>query len=128
VTRSAWESVQGMDPAFYPVWFEDVDFCKRLIDSGHKIVYCPTARFRHSGAHSVGSLSFTEKQVFWYRNMLRYAGKHFSFGKVWILRIAIVAGILFRLAAVLAERGPEHVSAREASETYRKVIRLALSL
>ena len=67
VTREAWDSVQGMDPAFYPVWFEDVDFCKRLLQQGAKIVYCPGARFRHSGAHSVGQLAFRDKQMFWYR-------------------------------------------------------------
>src|ERR1019366_7918770 len=56
VTRKEWDSVQGMDPAFYPVWFEDVDFCKRLLDEGASIVYCPSARFHHSGADSVGQL------------------------------------------------------------------------
>ena len=81
ITREAWDAVGGMDPQFAPVWFEDVDFCKRLLDSGRKIVYCPSARFHHSGAHSVGKLSFADKQLFWYTNMLRYARKHFSASK-----------------------------------------------
>ena len=53
ITRAAWESVGGFDEQFFPVWFEDVDLCKRLLDSGGKIMYCPAARFRHSGGHSV---------------------------------------------------------------------------
>ena len=30
----AWEAIGGFDEQFYPVWFEDVDFCKRLRDMG----------------------------------------------------------------------------------------------
>ena len=73
-----WEKLGGFDEQFFPVWFEDVDLCKRLLDHGDKIFYCPGARFHHSGAHSVGQLSFRDKQLFWYGNMLRYARKHFS--------------------------------------------------
>src|SRR5271166_2188462 len=48
ITRASWTEVGGLDEQFFPVWFEDVDFCKRLLDRGSKIVYCPTAGFRHS--------------------------------------------------------------------------------
>ncbi len=66
ITRTAWESVGGCDEQFFPVWFEDVDLCQRLLDGGSRIFYCPAARFRHAGAHSVGQLSFQDKQLFWY--------------------------------------------------------------
>lgn len=105
ITREAWHSAGGMDESFFPVWFEDVDFCKRLLNLSTKIVYCPAARFRHSGAHSVGQLSFRNKQVFWYANMLRYARKHFTAGQVRSLRAGIFAGMLVRsFAAVLGAR------------------------
>src|SRR5271165_2284761 len=101
ITRAAWNAIGGFDEQFFPVWFEDVDFCKRLLDRGSKIVYCPTAGFRHSGAHSVSKLSFRDKQVFWYTNMLRYARKHFTTGPCQILRAGIVAGMLLRSLAAL---------------------------
>ena len=105
ITRAAWDSVGGFDEQFYPVWFEDVDLCKRLLERGSKIIYCPTAPFRHGGAHSVGQLSFRDKQVFWYGNMLRYARKHFTSGQVVILRAGILAGMLVRsFAALLGAR------------------------
>lgn len=126
ITREAWDAIGGMDTQFAPVWFEDVDFCKRLIDSGRKIVYCPAARFRHAGAHSVGKLTFVDKQLFWYTNMLRYARKHFSAAKVWILRIGIIKGMILRSLAALLGAGPKDVSAGEAIRGYRSVIRLAL--
>jgi len=87
------------------VWFEDVDLCKRLLEHGAKVIYCPTARFRHSGAHSVGQLSFRDKQVFWYGNMLRYGRKHFTSGQVVVLRAGVLTGMLVRsFAALLGAR------------------------
>jgi N-acetylglucosaminyl-diphospho-decaprenol L-rhamnosyltransferase len=108
VTRTMWDKLGGFDEQFFPVWFEDVDFCKRLHDQGGKIVYCPQARFRHSGAHSVGQLSFRARQIFWYGNMLLYARKHFSGGQVGLLRCAIIAGMMMRSIAAIfgARQGP----------------------
>jgi N-acetylglucosaminyl-diphospho-decaprenol L-rhamnosyltransferase len=126
ITREAWDAVGGMDTQFAPVWFEDVDLCKRLLDSGRTIFYCPSARFHHSGAHSVGKLTFAEKQLFWYTNMLRYARKHFSGTKVLILRVGIIKGMVLRSLAAWFGAVPGPVSAREATEAYRDVIRLAL--
>ena len=125
ITREAWDAIGGMDTQFAPVWFDDVDFCKRLTDSGRKIVYCPTARFRHSGAHSVGKLSFADKQLYWYTNMLRYARKHFSRMKVLILRIGIIKGMILRSLAALFGARPQGVGTRDAIHVYRNVIRLA---
>lgn len=128
ITRAAWDATGGMDTQFAPVWFEDVDFCKRLLDSGRKIVYCPAARFHHSGAHSVGKLSFADKQLFWYTNMLRYAHKHFSRTKVLILRIGIIKGMLLRMLAARLGAGPKSVSANKGLPAYWKVVRLAIGL
>lgn len=49
---------------FFPVWFEDVDFCRRLRDKGWKIVYCLDAIFSHSGGHSVSRLAFRDRQYY----------------------------------------------------------------
>ena len=128
VTRKAWDSVGGMDPEFYPVWFEDVDFCKRLLDDGASIVYCPNARFHHSGAHSVGQLEFRDKQMFWYQNMVRYAEKHFSRVQVWILRAAICKGMVFRMVASWLGGGPRGLRAGEAVRSYARVAKWAIGL
>jgi len=124
IARTAWDMVGGFDEQFFPVWFEDVDFCKRLREQGARIFYCPEARFRHMGAHSVGQLSFRDKQVFWYSNMLRYARKHFSAGQVVVLRLAIVAGVTMRSVAALFGVGKAPWG--ETLGAYSSVIRLAL--
>ncbi len=127
ITREAWDAVGGMDTEFAPVWFEDVDLCKRLIDSGRAIVYCPAARFRHAGAHSIGKLSFAQKQIFWYVNMLRYARKHFSSTEVVVLRVGIIKGMVLRSLAALLGAGPKNVTTREAVSAYWGVMASAAS-
>jgi len=105
VRRTGWDKLGGFDEQFFPVWFEDVDFCKRLREQGGKIFYCPEARFYHSGAHSISQLSFRARQIFWYGNMLLYARKHFRPAQVTILRFAIIGGMLLRsVAAVIGTR------------------------
>jgi N-acetylglucosaminyl-diphospho-decaprenol L-rhamnosyltransferase len=124
ITRAAWESVGGFDEQFFPVWFEDVDLCQRLLEHVGKIVYCPAARFRHSGGHSVGQLPFRDKQLFWSGNMLRYARKHFSGAQVATLRAGIVAGMLLRSLAALF--GARQAPLGETLSAYWAVIRSRL--
>src|SRR5271165_1859344 len=124
VSRTMWDKLGGFDEQFFPVWFEDVDFCKRLREPGVKILYCPEARFRHSGAHSVGQLSFRDKQVYWYGNMLRYARKHFPAGKVAVLKLAIVAGMVTRSVAALF--GARKAPLAETLAAYWSIIDLLL--
>jgi GT2 family glycosyltransferase len=76
--RDAWKSVGGFDESFYPIWFEDVDFCKRLIDKGWSIRYVPAAMAAHEGGHSAGKLQAYEKRSYWYVSLLKYAQKHYS--------------------------------------------------
>jgi len=123
IRRKQWDELGGFDEQFFPVWFEDVDLCKRLLERGGRIVYCPSARFRHSGAHSVSKLCFRDKQVFWYTNMLRYARKHFSRGQVRTLRAGIIAGMLLRSAAALC--GARQAPLGETLAAYWTVIREA---
>ncbi len=124
-TRVAWESVAGFDERFFPVWFEDVDFCRRILDNDGKITYCPEARFWHRGAHSVGQLSFRDKQLFWYGNMLRYARKHFPERQVKLLRAGIAAGMLLR--AIGAIFGARKTALNETLAAYRLVVKSAFT-
>jgi GT2 family glycosyltransferase len=124
-TRAEWTSIGGFDEGFFPVWFEDVDFCRRMLDNGGKIMYCPEAQFRHSGAHSVGQLSFRDRQLFWYGNMLRYARKHFPERQVRVLRGGIAAGMLLR--SIGAVFGARKASLSETLASYWLVVKYAFA-
>src|SRR4051794_24128605 len=78
VCRSAWTALGGFDENFFPIWFEDVDFCKRLKDAGYRILYVPQASARHQGGHSASNLPWRDRQLFWYASLLRYASKNLS--------------------------------------------------
>jgi N-acetylglucosaminyl-diphospho-decaprenol L-rhamnosyltransferase len=74
--RSAWAQIGGFDESFHPLWFEDVDFCLRLTQAGWRIRYEPAAAARHSGAHSISTLGWGSRQLFWYGSLLRYVARH----------------------------------------------------
>jgi N-acetylglucosaminyl-diphospho-decaprenol L-rhamnosyltransferase len=76
--RDVFESLGGFDEGFHPVWFEDVDFCRRAIQAGYQIEYVPGVRAEHTGGHSVRQLPSTPREQYWYASLLRYAGKHFG--------------------------------------------------
>jgi N-acetylglucosaminyl-diphospho-decaprenol L-rhamnosyltransferase len=121
VKRQAWEAIDGFDESFLPVWFEDVDFCRRLHDREWKIVYCPDAIFLHAGGHSVNRLSFRDRQSYWHRNLLRYFRKHHSGAELAVLRVGITVGLLFRALLSLVGFRPAGISVTETLQAYWQV-------
>ena len=39
--REVWERLGGFDEGFHPLWFEDVDFCRRARGLGYRTYYVP---------------------------------------------------------------------------------------
>jgi N-acetylglucosaminyl-diphospho-decaprenol L-rhamnosyltransferase len=76
--RDVWERLGGLDERFYPVWFEDVDFCRRATEAGYRIEYIPGAAAEHLGGHSVGQISEGCRLRYWCVSLLTYASKHFG--------------------------------------------------
>src|ERR1700683_4518795 len=56
IRREVWEELGGFDEGFYPLWFEDVDFCRRALDLAYVLFYTPAAVAKHTGAHSIPQL------------------------------------------------------------------------
>jgi N-acetylglucosaminyl-diphospho-decaprenol L-rhamnosyltransferase len=99
IRRDAYETVGGFDEQFYPAWYEDVDFCNRLVRAGWEIYFVPKAEFIHEGGYSAAAMG---KDVFlraYYRNQLRYAQKHLGSAATVALRVSIAAGMLGRILA-----------------------------
>ena len=122
VRREVWASVGGFDESFFPVWFEDVDLCLRIRAQNWKIRYCPSASFLHSGGHSVNRLPISDRQIFWYRNMLRYWRKHESPAAVATLRGIIAVGMGLRSLAALFGAAPENTRRTAAMQAYARVV------
>jgi len=77
IRMDVWKQLNGFDIGFHPVWFEDVDFCRRAVDAGVRIQYVPEAIAEHLGGHSVGAIPIGFRALYWCASLLRYAAKHF---------------------------------------------------
>ena len=103
--REVWQRLGGFDTRFYPLWFEDVDFCKRARDLGLKIQYVPQVVALHQGGHSIASLNWACREVYWYVSLLKYASKHFRPRAFRWVSAAVVLGSLCRTAlGVMTQR------------------------
>jgi N-acetylglucosaminyl-diphospho-decaprenol L-rhamnosyltransferase len=104
VRRDVWEALGGFDERFHPLWFEDVDFCRRAAASGYRLWFVPDAVAKHTGGHSIPGIGVEKRALYWYRNLLRYAAGHFHpAGRVMVC-LAVVAGSIVRMLAELALR------------------------
>jgi N-acetylglucosaminyl-diphospho-decaprenol L-rhamnosyltransferase len=95
--REVFRAVGGFDACFWPVWFEDVDFFRRLRSSGHRVRYTPAVVARHRGGHSVSQLPGKVRVLSWYGSLLRYSFKHHgSFGQAAVAA-AVAVGCAGRM-------------------------------
>jgi N-acetylglucosaminyl-diphospho-decaprenol L-rhamnosyltransferase len=118
--REVWQRLGGFDTRFYPLWFEDVDFCKRASNLGLKIQYVPQVTAVHEGGHSIAGLPWECREVYWYVSLLKYASKHFHSRAFRWVSAAVVLGSLFRTAVgVMTRRSFRPIS------VYGKIGRLA---
>ncbi len=119
--RDVWEQLGGFDERFHPVWFEDVDYCKRLHDAGFRISFQPSAAATHIGGHSATQLDPGHRALFWYGSLLEYAGKYFPRNAVRAISLAVWLGAGFRsVMGIFAYRGLRHIPG------YARVARLAI--
>lgn len=120
VRRAAWAEIGGFDEQFFPIWFEDVDFCKRLRERGYKIRFIPEAIAQHQGGHSASALLWKERQLFWYGSLLRYASKHLSATSRRVVAVAVMLACFPRMIA-----GMFQVGISEPVSVYSRVVWLA---
>ena len=120
VRRQVWRELGGLDEAFFPLWFEDVDFCRRIRDRGFSLYYIPEAVANHTGGHSIPSLTVEMRRVYWYRSLLRYSSKHFHPLAFRVVCLAVLVGSFVRgFAEAAGHRSLAPIAA------YGKVARVA---
>ncbi|MEE8350434.1 MAG: glycosyltransferase family 2 protein [Acidobacteriota bacterium] len=74
--REAWQELGGFDTRFYPAWFEDVDYCRRMQDSDWEVFHFPHLPMIHQGGLALEHLSYSAFVALFYKNLLRYLKKH----------------------------------------------------
>ena len=120
IRHAVWRALGGFDEGFYPLWFEDVDFCFRLCTKGYCVRFVPSAVAKHTGAHSIRKIPVEFRLFYWYGSLLRYAAKHFDPYARRLVCLAVVSGALARLV-------PEFVvcPGTKLLKIYGRIVRLA---
>lgn len=78
IPRPVYESFNGMDERFF-IYFEEVDLCKRLRDSGGEIWFWPEAQVQHLAGSSCEAVSVHARTIYILRDSRRkYFEKHFG--------------------------------------------------
>jgi hypothetical protein len=97
IRRDVWRELDGFDERFYPLWFEDVDFCWRSRQAGYRMRYTPDAVAKHTGGHSLAKISLENRQLYWYRSLLGFAAKHYRSSTARIVCAAVFLGSIPRM-------------------------------
>jgi len=78
IRRKVIEQIGLLDENFY-IWFEEVDFCKRVKSKGWRIYYTPQAEIIHHQGQSFKQVLSFEKQKIFNKSLRYYFKKHHSF-------------------------------------------------
>ncbi len=91
IKKSIFDQLNGFDESFF-MYGEDLDLCKRIIQSGFEIHFTPITQIIHYGGESVRSAKFDSINAF-FNSMTLFYKKHFSISTSIILSIFIRGGI-----------------------------------
>jgi GT2 family glycosyltransferase len=96
VRDSAFAAVNGFNTSYWPAWFEDVDFLKRLHSIGYLSAVTAKARVIHEGGYSKKEISDCAFASSFYHNMLYYWKIHGKGYKYVIIRSCFPLAMLLR--------------------------------
>ena len=90
--RSAALDEIGLMDEQFPIFFNDVDLCRRIWDAGYQVFLLPEATMTHYGGSSTGQVR-REMIAESHRAFLRYYEKHYR-GKVNAVAYGMAVGLL----------------------------------
>jgi GT2 family glycosyltransferase len=99
----AFDAVGRFDEGFW-MYFEETDLCRRLRSRGYSVALCPAAQAVHQ--HAASTRQASVRQVEYYLSYVRYFRKHHRRGAAAMLRAAVAANALARMAALVVKYPP----------------------
>jgi N-acetylglucosaminyl-diphospho-decaprenol L-rhamnosyltransferase len=121
-SKSVLETMEGFDENFYPAWFEDVDFCRRIHKGGGRIQYQPRARFLHQGGYSLNNMNRKDFLKYFHTNQIRYFRKHRGLPAALYVQKLVVSGLLLRSGISLIHPLVPHTSRAESAGIFWKAL------
>lgn len=111
-----YKSLNGLDENYF-LWFEEVDYCRRLYEHRLKVIYTPTIEIIHKGGQSFIQLSTPQKQKLFNRSILYYSRRHFNVWQNLILWcVSPIAWLIAGLGLLVSKK----TLAKAQSGWYRK--------
>ncbi|MBU3568571.1 glycosyltransferase [Polynucleobacter alcilacus] len=75
VSLKVWKKLKGFDPIFTPAYYEDTDFCTRIIANGMKVVYCAKSNIIHAEGGTNGTDLKSGFKLYQRKNEAKYQQK-----------------------------------------------------
>jgi GT2 family glycosyltransferase len=108
IRREAYTQVGEMDATLF-LFYNDVDWCRRLRRAGWKLVYLPEPRVLHHGSASVETAPWKERQL--WRDRYRFFSKWYGPAGRLGVRAACLDRGLWRILAQLLKGRPHQIPA-----------------
>ncbi len=122
IRREVIESVGPMDEAFF-MYFEDVDYCRRVREAGWKIGYVSEARIVHlRGGRAAEEFVAEERKrrpAYYYKSRARYLAKYYGPTGPLQANVCWLVGRAVSLAREILGNKPPHTAAREATDIWK---------
>ena len=93
--RVVIEKLGFMDENFW-LWYEEVDFCKRVKAAGYDVRFYPNTIVEHHQGQSFSQVSVLQRKKIIFRSLVYYFQKHGR--KIDIVMLKVVAPLVFLLA------------------------------
>ena len=103
IRGEAYAQVGPMDASLF-LFYNDVDWCRRLREAGWALVYLPEPRVLHHGSASVETAPWKERQL--WRDRYRYFKKWYGFAGTLGVRLACLDRMVWRVLAQFAKGRP----------------------
>jgi len=98
--KSLLDNLGGFDEKFF-LWFEEVDLCWRVKESGYQIIYYPLAKIKHYGRQSFVQVLPWRRQKNYNCSLIYFFIKHYPAWQVIILIIIFPLSWLLSLPTLL---------------------------
>src|SRR5690606_3764605 len=95
VPRKVYEDIGGMDEAYF-MYSEELDWCRRIKQSGWRVVYYPYAQIIHHVGKS-SEQAVTARHINFQRAKLRYFRKYHGRLTAAVLRVFLLTIYLWQL-------------------------------
>jgi len=86
IREEIFDQIGYLDENYF-IWFEEVDFCKRVKNAGWKVIYTPGAKVVHHCSQSFKQVLSLKKQRIFNKSLSYYFKKHYSFSAYLVIQM-----------------------------------------